>query len=129
MRELKVIVLLLIVSLTSSCITSAFDHKIQLPKPYMDNGILVEINGVYSSDGGFMIQGISGTATNLTDNILSMCAIYLEVIGPSGARVSEAVAVTNHLNPRERWQFQATFTTPFSVQIKAIRPEQVQAIP
>lgn len=128
MRILKVIALLLTVTLTSSCATSAFNQRIQLPKPYVDNGILVEVNGTYSSDAGFTIQGISGIATNLTDNTLNMCAIYLEVIGPSGARVSEAVAVTNHLNARERWQFQATFTTPFSVPIKEIRPEQVQVI-
>lgn len=99
---------------------------IQFPEPYTANGIHIAVTGTYQY--GLTVVGLRGTATNLTGRDLKMCAVYFDIVDGTGAKVCDAIAMTQHLNTGQRWEFQATFSTPFSTQFKAVQPGAVRVL-
>src|SRR5262245_16319459 len=97
--------------------------KLEWPAPYEQEGIRVTVDGFYRQ--GMSIVGISGTAENLGTRDLRVCTINFDVIDSDGVKVGDAMAFTNGLAGRQKWRFQAPFTTPFQITFKEIRPGRI----
>ncbi|MGE5307034.1 MAG: FxLYD domain-containing protein [Alphaproteobacteria bacterium] len=117
----RVIVLFLL----SGCAILA--PQLEYPDPYDQNGIRVEVGGVYRRD--ISVVGITGIASNGTGRDLQSCLIYFDIVDSSGIKVADAVASVQGLRAGQQWRFHATFTTPLSTFFKgAVKPNRVMAI-
>lgn len=102
--------------------------RVTMPQPYTDHGISIAVDGLWR-DGYGNVSGVSGMATNDSGRELTLCQITLDVLDSSGVKVSGAVAVTNGLKVGQKWRFQATLMTPYTVYFKTIAPGSVTVIP
>lgn len=90
----------------SSCAT--VPASLDLPAPAIVHDVRVEVMGVLRRSGiGGGIAGFRGVATNVSDEPFSFCTVTFDLFDPSGAKVGEAMAFTQHLAPGVPWKFDA----------------------
>lgn len=95
-----------------ACLTllgcAAVPAHLNMPAPSTIHDVRVEITGVLRSGGiGGGIAGLRGVATNVGDETLQFCIVTLELLDPSGAKIGNAMATTQHLSPGVPWKFDA----------------------
>lgn len=101
--------------------------QVRLPAPYTVRGVSVTVEGLWRDADGNVV-GISGIATNTSDQNMTMCMLTFDVLDASGVKVSSALASTTGLKVDQKWRFQATFLNPFSVNFTSIEAGTVTAM-
>lgn len=92
--------------LVSAC--AAIPSNLDLPSPAVVHDVRVEVTGVLRHGGiGGGVAGFRGVATNLGDETLSFCTVTFELLDPTGAKIGNAMATTQHLAPGVPWKFDA----------------------
>lgn len=107
----------------------AFGPKPKLPAPYTSNGVYVEVTGLYATNPSMVspvYNGIGGIATNISGYDFKMCYITFDILDGDGAKVGDAMAITQSLKNGERWKFQAIINVPFGSDFTEIRPGNIQ---
>lgn len=93
-------------TLAASCAT--VPANLDLPAPAVLHDVRVEVTGVLRQSGiGGGIAGFRGVATNVSDEPFSFCTVTFDLFDPTGAKVGEAMAFTQHLAPGVPWKFDA----------------------
>ena len=80
---------------------------VDYPRPYVANGVEVEVKGVLKLSTKF--HGVYGSATNVSAGELDSVTVTFDVLDAQGARVGTAKATTEDLGPGQTWKFQAKF--------------------
>jgi len=82
--------------------------NLDLPAPAVVHDVRVEVTGVLRHGGiGGGVAGFRGVATNLGEETLSFCTVTLELLDPTGAKIGNAMAATQHLASGVPWKFDA----------------------
>ena len=101
-------------------------QAVNVPVPYVDNGVLVDVHGLYKR--GRHVVGVSGLATNQSDKDLSLCTLTFELMDADGNKVSDALASTSSLRSGATWKFQAVITSAFGTKFNSITPGRVTVL-
>ncbi len=120
-------ILLMVVLVLGGCAAPSEKPQINLPAPYVEQGVSVAADRLWRDAGG-KVAAVSGTVTNMSGRDLTLCEIRFDVL-EQGTQETHAIAVINGLRVGQESQFQATFTPPFDVDFTQIVPGQIIVLP
>ncbi|MCC5902750.1 MAG: hypothetical protein JJT87_12600 [Halomonas sp.] len=82
-----------------------------------DDLLRVESTEVIVADFG---REIVGVAHSTTDEIIASVSLTFNLYDQSGAKVGEAHAIGNHIEPGVPWRFRAVFTEPSATSYRLV---------
>jgi hypothetical protein len=112
--------------LALACQSSEIPSWLSVPPPTTENGVEVVVDGVLR--GTTWVEGISGTATNVSGADLSRCKLSFDAYDMNGATLGTARAEREAFKAGDTWRFRAEFARDL-YDVSSISAVRVIAVP